>query len=450
MTSLPRVLVVEDKKNWQLLYKVWLKKTCRLNFAVNKTEAIEQVRHQNFDVIIMDLGLPHPEQGIAAIQEILTLCRNCKIIVVSGFKERELHRQVQQLGAYAVFQKDERLESEIPLFVRKAFELTTLEKENQLLRENLKKSVNQYQILGNSEAAKKLRGQVKNLSLTDTPALITGPTGTGKNCFARLVHQMSERAGGPFVVINCAAIPQDLVESELFGHEKGAFTGAETETPGKFRMAHGGTIVLDEISEIPISTQAKLLQVIEEKIFYPVGAKDPVWIDVRIMATTNRDLYQELKNGNFRRDLYYRLAGFIVHIPPLIERKEDIPAYFDHFLKLKCEEDNIPIPEVSADAYEVLQSYSWPGNLRELKNMVSRILISYPLKIDGNLLRELPNNSVHPVLEKALQQDLNLKEFTAQYVHSLYKKYKNKAEVAKILQIDPKTVNRYLNMKRQN
>ncbi len=443
----PHVLIVEDQISWRRLYKIWLNRVCEPTFCTSQDEALKSIESNTYDVVIMDLGLPDPETGLDTIREILQHTRLLKIIVVTSFADRELHRRTQEMGVYAVFQKDERLESELPIFIRKAFEMLQLEKENEYLRNQFYRKEKDIQILGTSRQAQSLREQIDSLAKSDTPVLLTGSTGVGKNFFARLIHLRSLRASKPYVIINCANLVPTLLESELFGYSRGAFTGAETSRIGKFKAADGGTVLLDEIGELPTSIQAKLLQVIEEKSFYPLGSHERVAVDVRIIAATNRNLFKLVEEGKFRQDLYYRLAGFTIHIPSLSERPEDIPIYFDFFLKKICQEEGIRIPEVDPEVYTALQKYNWPGNIRELKNLITRLIIFHPRKITPDELLDQNVTTQDFILEQATLKNYSLREMTALYAQRLYQRFKQKKKVADILQIDYKTLNRYLNMR---
>lgn len=443
---LPRTLIVEDQLTWRRLYKIWLRNICEPTFCTSREEAVESVRNSTFDVAVMDLGLPEPEEGIETIKDLLSQQQRLKIIVVSSFTDRELYLRIQKLGVYAVFQKDERLESELPLFIRKAYQMLELEKENQYLRQEFRSRSREYQLLGESEQAARLRERIRNMSQSDTPVLLTGATGVGKNFVAMMIHQLSPRSAKPFVQINCAALPTPLVESELFGYVRGAFTGADQSAKGKFEAAQGGSILLDEIGELPLPVQAKLLQVIEEKSFYPLGSHKKTSVDVRIIAATNRNLADELKQGNFREDLFYRLAGFTLEIPELSERKEDIPLYFDYFIRQECARENLPVPEIDPEVTDILMEYPWTGNIRELKNVVIRLLTFHPPRITVSDLVESNNGNSLPLLQRAVHKQYTLKELSALYARELYRKIGSKKKVAAILGIDNKTLNRYLNL----
>jgi DNA-binding NtrC family response regulator len=443
----PNILVVEDQLNWRRLLKVWLNKEFHLAFCTNRSEVIFALKNGYYDVVIMDLGLPDPKEGIEITQEIMKQHNDCKIIVVSAYTDRELLLKVQNSGVYAVFQKTENLEFELPVLVKKAYELLILERENRYLSKQLKISGEDFSVLGSSETARNLHETAKNVSSSDLPVLIKGPTGSGKNYLARYIHQLSPRANKPFVTINCANLSPSLAENELFGHVRGAFTGADRSAKGKFKAADGGTVLLDEVGDLSLSIQAKLLQVIEERSFFPLGGRDKIEVDIRILACTTHDLTEEVENENFRKDLYFRLAGFLINIPTISERKEDIPVYFDYFVRTVCTKENIPTPEIDQQIYDILEKMTWKGNLRELKNLITNILVFHPQKITVQDILSKQNNEKSSIISKSLQRDYSLQEMSALYAQELYKKYQKKGIIAGILNIDHKTLNRYLKMK---
>ncbi len=443
----PHILVVEDQINWRRLYKLWLNDSCHLTFSTSPSEALQRINEERFDLIITDLGLPEPEAGLRMLQDIISLNIDCEIIVVTSFIERNLHLQVQKLGVYAVFRKDEHLESELPVFVRKAHEMNALQRENGYLLRQMKKKAKEQQLLGVSDYTVNLRERAENVGQTDVPVLITGPTGVGKTFLAKYIHYKSLRSNKPFISINSANLTPTLVESELFGNVRGAFTGADSPKRGKFELAHKGSILLDEIGEIPVNIQAKLLQVIEDKNYYPLGSQVKKEVDVRVIASTNRDLQKEMQQGNFREDLYYRLAGISIHVAPLAERRDDIQVYFDHFLEQICQEENIAVPSIDPPVYKAIRDYSWPGNVRELKNVVTRLLLFRPEKISSDDIFVHTAGSQNSIIDQAIEKQYDLKEIAALYARELLNRLESKKKVAEILRVDPKTLKRYLEMK---
>ncbi|MFZ0391558.1 MAG: sigma-54 dependent transcriptional regulator, partial [Calditrichia bacterium] len=413
--SSPHVLVVEDQLSWRRLYNMWLKDFCRLTFTGSRREAVESIHSHPYEVVILDLGIPEPEDGLKTLQDLLAINPVLKVIVVSCYSSKQHQLQVQDAGAFVFFQKDEHLAQELPILIRKAQQMVHLEQENRYLRKQFRSRQEDHRILGESPEAKRLQRALRQAAQSDISLIITGPTGSGKTYFARTIHQLSERAPHPFVHLNCANFPFDLIESELFGHARGAFTGADSRTSGKFLEANGGTLFLDEIGDLPIGMQAKLLQVIEEKRFYPVGSHENVEVDVRILAATNHDLQAALKKGTFREDLYYRLSVMSIYIPPLQQRKEDIPLYFDYFLKKVSLEEGSPLPRVENQVYELITEYPWPGNLRQLRNFIHRLVIEKPHRITTADLQEQIGSSFRPFLMKALKHNYNLEKFNALY-----------------------------------
>ena len=443
----PKLLIVEDQSNWKRLYRVWLRKYYDLTFSSSREEALATIKSNEFNVVIMDLGLPNPNDGLIAIKQILELQKPLKIIVVTAMEERDWYLRVQELGVYAVFNKNERLETEIPVLVRKAFEIISLENENLQLQKALKKGVHEFKILGESEIAANLRTDVKTVSNIEAPVLITGATGVGKNFLAQYIHSISQRSQFPFITLNCANFPSNLMEAELFGHEKGAFTGASHSKKGKFEMAEKGTILLDEIAEIPYPLQAKLLQVIEDKTFYRLGSTKLQKIDVRIFAATNHNLSDDTRNEKFRSDLYHRLAGYRINIPELKERKMDIPVYFKYFLESISNSEGLTAPECEDGIFDIIEDFPWNGNFREMKNVITRLLLFRPTLITKKMLMKEINVSQHAIINKFLKREYSLKEISALYAQEMYRKYGVKAKLIDILKIDGKTLNKYLEMK---
>ena len=286
----------------------------------------------------------------------------------------------------------------------------------------------------------------RKIAQTDVPILITGATGSGKTKLAQYIHDQSSRKKAPFLQINCAAIPDALIEPELFGYKRGAFTGAHQDTAGKFEAAENGTILLDEIGEIPNHLQAKLLKVVDQKEYYPVGCNTPMKMKARIIAATNTDIVEAVKQKKFRQDLYYRLNTFEIHLPSLKERAEDIGLLFGYFIGQYAEKKNIAIPKISAAVTEILEQYDWPGNIRELQNLVEVLMLENPLFIDIDSLPDTMFNTEKGLIIKAAEKKKSLEDVKKEYAKYVYALNGfNKSQAAKILQVDIKTVRRFLN-----
>jgi len=325
------------------------------------------------DLIILDVWLPGMD-GIQTLQEITALKKELPVIMISGHGNIEVAVKATRIGAYDFLEKPLSLERVI-LSSKRALERGALERENKDLKDNLTKK---WKLIGESPSLKALRAQIEMAAQSNSRVLITGESGSGKELVARLLHGMSSRSGRPFVELNCAAMPYELIESELFGHEKGSFTGAFEKKKGKFELADRGTLFLDEIGDMSLQTQSKVLRVIETQDFQRVGGNTTIKVDVRIIAATNKDLTEEVKRGKFRDDLFFRLNVVPIVVPPLREHKEDIPALVDHFVKSLAAEYGQPPKRIMADAIKSLQEYGRPGNIRELKNLIERLVIMTP------------------------------------------------------------------------
>jgi len=298
------------------------------------------------------------------------------VIMISGHGNVETAVKAIKKGAFDFIEKPLSLEKVI-ITVQKALQFARLRQENRELKSRVKNHAMQ-EISGHSRVIQELRQVIKQVAPTDAWVLITGENGTGKEIVARSIHRQSKRANQPLVAVNCAAIPEELIESELFGHEKGAFTGAQNAKKGKFELAHKGTLFLDEIGDMSLKTQAKILRILQEQCFERIGGNKTIQVDVRVIAATNKDLLKEIEEGNFREDLYYRLKVFPLEVPPLRERQEDIPVLLEEFVIQLSQEHNFKPLKFTREAIEVLKQYPWPGNVRELKNFVERLFILYP------------------------------------------------------------------------
>lgn len=320
-------------------------------------------------LVITDLKMPGID-GFQVLREIKERSPETLVMIITAFGAVETAVEAMKLGAYDYITKPFNRD-ELKLVVRKALQVTNLSRENKQLRQELTEKIDFRNIVGISRGMEKVFQVVRKVANTDATVLITGESGTGKELIAKALHTQSSRKSAPFVPINCAAIPRDLLESELFGHVKGAFTGAIRDKIGKFKQADGGTLFLDEVGELPLELQPKLLRALQEKIVEPVGGTEAEQLDVRVVAATNLDMEQAMREGTFREDLYYRLSVIPIHIPSLRERKDDIPLLIKHFTA-KHRAESV---KFSSEAVETLVSYQWPGNVRELENTVERLLI---------------------------------------------------------------------------
>jgi two-component system, NtrC family, nitrogen regulation response regulator NtrX len=336
-------------------------------------ECLEQIGRRNFDLILLDVWLKKMD-GLQTLERIQRLEGAPMAVMISGHGNIETAVRATKLGAFDFIEKPLSLEK-IVLVVRNALEYVRLESENRRLRAELEEK---HQILGNSVPMKALRQQIALTAPTNGRVLIYGESGTGKELVARALHASSLREAMPFVEVNCAAIPEELIESEMFGHRKGSFTGAGEDKIGKFLQADGGTLFLDEVGDMSLKTQSKVLRVLEEQRVEPLGSNTPVTVDVRVVAATNKKLEEEIARNVFREDLFYRLNVIPFYVPALRDRTEDIPILAAHFLRAFCEEYGKKQKEFSASSMDVLLSYPWPGNVRELKNLVERLVIVCP------------------------------------------------------------------------
>ncbi len=341
--------------------------------AASGEEALELLKDVTPDAIFLDIWMP----GMDGIQTLMRIKESLDVpvIMISAHGDIETAVKAIQHGAYDFLEKPLKFDDEILPKMQRALELKRLVSENRNLKATL---VKKWKLVGSSEKMNYLNRQIDMAAPTNSRILITGESGTGKEIIARLLHQKSPRCENPFVEVNCAAIPQDLIESELFGHEKGSFTGASERKIGKFELADKGTLFLDEIGDMSLITQSKVLRVIETQTFQRVGGSKNIRVDTRIIAATNKDLSSEVKKGSFREDLYFRLNVISISSPSLRERPEDIPELVNHFVSLISSESGIKPKEISLDVIRMFEKYEWPGNIRELKNAVERIMIMVP------------------------------------------------------------------------
>ena len=341
-------------------------------------EALRLFAEETPDLVVLDIWMPQRD-GLETLAELKRLHGDATIVMISGHATIETAVKATRLGAYDFIEKPLSLEKTL-VTVARALEHGRLERENANLRARLDR---QTAIIGVSEPVRVLRDQIAKAAPTSGRVLIQGENGSGKELVARAIHALSARRDGPFVEVNCAAIPEELIESELFGHERGAFTGALARRRGKFEAADGGTLFLDEIGDMSLKTQAKVLRALEEQAFERVGGRDTVKVDVRVIAASNRDLPALIVQGQFREDLFYRLNVIPIDVPPLRARQDDIPALVDHFIAVFCTENGKRLKTVSGEALAWFLAYDWPGNVRELRNMVERLVIMTPADVIG-------------------------------------------------------------------
>jgi two-component system response regulator PilR (NtrC family) len=367
------ILVVDDELSMRQFLEIMLKKeNYQVDTAADGEEAIEKMKISPYDLVICDIMMPRIG-GMEVLRRARELNSEAMVIMITAFASTETAVEAMKLGAYDYITKPFQVD-EIKLVISNALERSRLLRENIRLKRELKTKYVFENLVGASAPMLKIYDLIRQVAPTRSNVLISGESGTGKELVARAIHFNSPRRDGPFITVNCGAIPRELLESELFGHKKGAFTGAYQHKKGLFAVADHGTIFLDEIAEVPTDIQVKLLRAIEDKTFKPVGGVEDLSVDVRVIAATNRNLEQEVQKGNFREDLYYRLNVIRIHLPPLRERKEDIPSLAQHFLEIYSREINKQVKKISREAEEVLLSYDYPGNVRELENIIERAI----------------------------------------------------------------------------
>ena len=374
-----KILIADDESLIRDFFTSFFKSTpeysnFKIDTAVNGEEAIVKIKNNEYDLIFTDLKMPI-KTGLDVLKFVAGHRPETDTVLLTAFGGPESAAQAMAYGAYEYITKPVSVE-ELEMIVKHIFERQELIIENKNLQNKIRENANYSKIIGKSKTLTDIMDLVKMVAPTNSTVLITGESGTGKELIAEAIHALSPRNKNNFIKINCAAIPETLIESELFGFEKGAFTGAIKTTRGKFELADKGSILLDEISEMNLDLQAKLLRVIQEREIIKIGNEMPIKIDTRIIATSNRDLADEVKKGNFREDLFFRLSIVPVCLPPLRERLDDIPYLVEHLLKKVCFELGIPQKVISPEALEFLLSYTWPGNIRELQNAIERACIT--------------------------------------------------------------------------
>ncbi len=374
-----KLLITDDSDEIRTQLKWGLGKEYAVVPAKDGREALALFKENAPRVATLDLGLPPhengTEEGFRCLQEMLRQNPRAKVIVITGNDQRENALKAIQMGAYDFYQKPINL-AELKVIIKRAFHLSAIEEENRFLHNALEQQTFQVGgMIGQCPDMQAVFSTMRKVASSDASVLVQGESGTGKELVARAIHAMSPRKNGPFVAINCGAIPETLLESELFGHEKGAFTGAHAQVQGKVEYAHNGTLFLDEIGELPAQLQVKLLRFLQDKTIQRVGGREDVVVNTRILAATNRDLVKETGEGRFREDLYYRLGVVSIKVPPLRERKGDLVLLATYFLKRYRDLQNKKVRGFNSDAIESMETHAWPGNIRELENKIQRAII---------------------------------------------------------------------------
>src|SRR5450631_2132084 len=375
---MPSILKIDDEKSIRkTITEILTYEGYKIDEAVDGEEGLRKFREKNFDLVICDIKMPKLD-GIEFLEKAREINDEVPIIIISGHGNIETAVEAVKKGAYDYISKPPDL-NRMLITLRNAMEKTTLVAETKVLKRKVGKV---QEIVGESAPIKKIKDTIDKIAPTEARVLITGENGVGKELVARWLHEKSSRAGGPLVEVNCAAIPSELIESELFGHEKGSFTSAFKQRIGKFEQANQGTLFLDEIGDMSLSAQAMVLRALQENKITRVGGEKEIKVNVRVIAATNKDLQKEISAGNFREDLYHRLSVILIHVPSLNERKDDIPLLIDKFLTDICNEYGIARKGIDEEAIRALQEYNWTGNIRELRNVVERLIILSPKSIN--------------------------------------------------------------------
>ena len=418
-----KILIVDDDKGIRKTLRNILEfEKYEVDEAGDGFECLIKLKRENYDIVILDIKMPKMD-GMETLDRIQKIKPDIPVVMISGHGTIDTAVEAVKKGAYDFIQKPPDL-NRFLITLRNAMDRSTLISEKKVLQRRIAKKQSTT-IVGKSKAIKNLFETIERVARTDARILIMGKNGTGKELVARRIHALSNRSDKPLIEVNCAAIPSELIESELFGHEKGSFTSAVKQRIGKFELANGGTLFLDEIGDMSLSAQAKVLRALQENTITRVGGEKEIKVNVRVIAATNKNLKEEIKKGRFREDLYHRLAVIIIQVPPLKERLEDIPLLVDHFSDQICSEYNIPKKEFSAGAIKELQKREWTGNIRELRNVVERLIILGGKVVSKNDVEKfvMGNNLQENELESLFEKFDNVEDLK-EYIEKEYKKHK--------------------------
>jgi DNA-binding NtrC family response regulator len=376
---MPRILIIDDEKSIRnTLKEILTYEGYEVAEAQDGSEGIRIAEKEKFDIILSDIKMPKMD-GIEVLDKLQEITPETPVVMISGHGNIDTAVEAIRKGAFDYISKPLDL-NRMLVTIRNAMDRSVLVKETKTLKRKIYKT---NEIVGESEPIRQIKEMIDKVAPTEARVLITGGNGSGKELVARWIHEKSARSAAPIVEVNCAAIPSELIESELFGHEKGSFTSAIKQRIGKFEQANNGTLFLDEIGDMSLSAQAKVLRVLQDGKITRVGGEKDFAVNVRVIAATNKDLRYEIEKGNFREDLYHRLSVIVIHVPSLNERRDDIPLLADHFLNLICQDYGMPVKEFTKDAYEELKKINWTGNIRELRNVVERLIILCDKQITG-------------------------------------------------------------------
>jgi len=445
-----KILIVDDDKDFQFtVYNILKDEGYEVIVTNNGTGAFNKIKRTSPDLVLLDIKLPDMD-GMKILERIKKTDKDLIVIMITGYGHINETVKAMKLGAFDYITKpfDNR---ELIIRIKKALQTQYLNKELESLRKIVGENIVTKEVMGEGPQIKRVLNQLKIIAPTNLSVIIQGESGTGKELIAQMIHQVSKRKDEPFITIDCGTIPVELAESELFGYEKGAFTGSDSKKEGRFEQANGGTLFLDEINNLSDAIQMKLLRVIQERKLQHLGGKKDINIDVRIIVATNVDLYEAVKSGKFRNDLFHRLNEFHIFIPPLRERKEDIPTLAKHFLNMANKELNRKIKGFSADTMKFLHNYSWPGNVRELKNAIRRavILTDYNVSEYINLSSLSADMKQQEEIEmiKTFEEGFSFGEIIKNFERNLIQKAlekadNNKTQAAKILKIQRKALYR--------
>ena len=436
-----KILIIEDNLIWRESYKKWLGKTYEYMYTKDASNALQVFEQFLPHLVILDLGIPKIENGFDVLNKIISKGTDTQIIVITSSEDHKHALEAQRRGASSYFFKSENIKEELPLLVRRALKMQALERENKKLRQQLEKKFVFENIIAISKQMQNILNLIEKVKNSIESVLITGESGVGKDIIARHLHNRSKFSKNAFIAINCAAMPENLLENELFGHEKGAFTGATNLKVGKVELANNGTLFLDEIGDIPMPLQAKLLRLLQDKKFYHLGGSKEIKVDFRLIAATNKNLSDEVKNKNFREDLFYRINVIPIHIPPLRERPDDIPALIDYITQKYCQENDISVPRIDSNLITFLSRLDWEGNVRQLENTLKRMLILHHKSLSVSDLPDDIKQKSDSFLHNALMQNQNLEELTRNYTQLALSHFNgNKKETCKFLKINYRTL----------